>query len=238
MKTMPLPLATAIFAAASSLHADPLAITPATLPVATQQVAYAQTFTATGGSGSYSWSVVPWSYETAEPTYSAGANETPLWEGSQMKGNTACKLPFTFPYCGTQYDTIYVDSHGFLMFDPDYSSSDYAYKSYLSYGYTGLAVLWKNSAYASGWVDTSVDGQVSFRFVLTDQASTKIYTWAQAWRVRSASVSRCSTSPAIRPTPGRTRRRSIPTDGSASHTARMRATASLTTSPSASPSAT
>ncbi len=103
---------------------DDLAITPATLPVATQMVAYAQTFTASGGSGSYNWSVVPWTYETAEPTYSVGANETPLWEGSQMKGNTAYKLPFTFTYCGTQYDTIYVDSHGFLLFDPDYSSSD------------------------------------------------------------------------------------------------------------------
>ena len=146
---------------------DDLAITPATLPVATQMVAYAQTFTASGGSGSYNWSVVPWTCETAEPTYSVGANETPLWDGTAMKGNTAYKLPFTFPYCGTQYDTIYVDSHGFLMFDPNYSSSDYAHTSYLSYGYTGLAVLWKNYAEASGWVDTSVDGQVSFRFEMS-----------------------------------------------------------------------
>ena len=157
---------------------DGLAITPATLPVATQMVAYAQTFDATGGSGSYSWSIVPWSYETAEPTYSVGANETPLWEGSQMKGNTAYKLPFTFPYCGTQYDTIYVDSHGFLLFDPGYSSSDYAYTSYLSWGYTGLAVLWKNYAYASGWVDTSVEGQVSFRFEVFYESGDTTNTWA------------------------------------------------------------
>ena len=173
-----LALAAAMFAALTPAFADDLAITPATLPVATQMVAYAQTFTATGGEGSYSWSVVPWSYETAEPTYSVGANETPLWEGSQMKGNTAYKLPFTFPYCGTQYDTIYVDSHGFLMFDPDYSSSDYAYKSYLSYGYTGLAVLWKNYAYASGWVDTSVEGQVSFRFEMSYESGDTTNTWA------------------------------------------------------------
>ena len=170
--------AAALFAACLPVFADGLAITPATLPVATQMVAYAQTFTATGGEGSYSWSVVPWSYETAEPTYSVGANETPLWDGSQMKGNTAYKLPFTFPYCGTQYDTIYVDSHGFLMFDPNYSSSDYAYKSYLSYGYTGLAVLWKNYAYASGWVDTSVEGQVSFRFEMSYESGDTTNTWA------------------------------------------------------------
>jgi len=164
--------------AALSARADDLAIAPDVLPVATQMVAYAQTFTPSGGSGSYNWSVVPWTYETAEPTYSVGANETPLWDGSQMKGNTAYKLPFTFPYCGTQYDTIYLDSHGFLMFDPNYSSSDYAYKSYLSYGYTGLAVLWKNSAYASGWVDTSVEGQVSFRFEMSYESGDTTYTWA------------------------------------------------------------
>ena len=168
----------AVMSAILTARGDGLAITPATLPVATQMVYYAQAFTATGGSGSYNWSVVPWSCETAEPTYSVGANETPLWEGSQMKGNTAYKLPFTFPYCGTQYDTIYVDSHGFLMFDPNYSSSDYAYKSYLSYGYTGLAVLWKNYAYASGWVDTSVEGQVSFRFEMSYESGDTAYTWA------------------------------------------------------------
>ena len=59
-------------AALPSAYADDLSITPATLPDATQQVYYAQSFTATGGSGSYNWSVVPWSYETAEPTYSVG----------------------------------------------------------------------------------------------------------------------------------------------------------------------
>ena len=177
MKKMPLLLA-AMFAALTSAYADDLAITPATLPVATQMVAYAQTFTATGGEGSYSWSVVPWSYETAEPTYSVGANEVSLWDGTAMKGNTAYRLPFTFTYCGTQYDTIYVDSHGFLLFDPRNSSSDYAHTSYLSYGYTGLAVLWKNYASASGWADTSVAGQVSFRFEMSYESGDTTYTWA------------------------------------------------------------
>ena len=59
-------LAAAMFAALMSAFADGLSITPATLPVATQQVYYAQAFTASGGEGSYSWSVVPWSCETAE----------------------------------------------------------------------------------------------------------------------------------------------------------------------------
>ena len=44
---------------------DGLAITPTEMPVATQQVYYAQAFTASGGEGSYSWSVVPWTCETA-----------------------------------------------------------------------------------------------------------------------------------------------------------------------------
>ena len=71
----------AIWAAACAAlpaRADELAIAPDALPVATQMVAYAQTFAASGGSGSYNWSVVPWTCETAEPTYSVGANETPL----------------------------------------------------------------------------------------------------------------------------------------------------------------
>ena len=51
MKDKMLTILAAVFAALTPAMADGLAITPAEMPVATQMVAYAQTFAATGGSG-------------------------------------------------------------------------------------------------------------------------------------------------------------------------------------------
>ena len=63
--------------AALPLMADGLAITPTEIPAATQQVYYAQTFTASGASGGLSWSTVAWKVESAASTYAVGASETP-----------------------------------------------------------------------------------------------------------------------------------------------------------------
>ena len=68
MKNTMLLTIAAMFVAFMPSMADSLAITPIEIPVATQQVYYALAFTATGGSGNYNWSVVPWTCETAEPS--------------------------------------------------------------------------------------------------------------------------------------------------------------------------
>ncbi len=94
---------------------DGLSITPATLPDGMEQVAYKQTFTASGGLGSYSWYSVPWAMETAASTYAVGANETPLWDGAQsFSTNFAYRLPFPFPYRGVLRDTIWLNTRGLV----------------------------------------------------------------------------------------------------------------------------
>ena len=145
---------------------DGLAITPATLPDGMEQVAYKQTFTASGGSGSYSWYSVPWAMETAASTYAVGANETPLWEGAQsFSTNFAYRLPFPFPYRGVLRDTIWLNTRGwFYLEDGHEAPFYYPSNSSLGYGYNGIAALWTFSANVSGFVDTSVEGEVSFRF--------------------------------------------------------------------------
>ena len=103
--------------AALPLMADGLAITPTEIPAATQQVYYAQTFTASGASGGLSWSTVAWKVESAASTYAVGASETPLWDGAKtFYTNIVYTLPFAFPYRDQSFTNLYIRADGILFF--------------------------------------------------------------------------------------------------------------------------
>ena len=151
MKNKLLTILAAAFAAFTPAMADGLAITPATLSDGMEQVAYKQTFTASGGSGSYSWYSVPWSMETAASTYAVGANETPIWEGAQsFTTNFAYRLPFPFPYRGVLRDTIWLNTRGWFFLEGGHSAPFYyPSNSSLGNGYNGIAAIRRTSAASS-----------------------------------------------------------------------------------------
>ena len=79
-----------VASASITARGDGLAITPATVPNAMQQVYFEQSFTASGGSGSYdwdAWQVMPWTCTEEASAYAVGENETPLWDGAQSFTN-------------------------------------------------------------------------------------------------------------------------------------------------------
>ena len=160
-----LTLAAAMFAALTPAFADGLSITPAEIPVATQQVHYAQNFSATGASGGLSWSTVNWKVESAASTYAVGANDTPLWDGAQtFYTNIVYTLPFAFPYRDQSFTNLYISVGGILFFTSGRSAFDYSV-GYYYYLYNALVPFWMEEAEnVEGYVDTSVANEVSFRF--------------------------------------------------------------------------
>lgn len=161
-----LTLAAAMFAALTPAFAD-VAITPTEIPVATQQVHYAQNFSTTGasGAGGLSWSTVAWKVESAASTYAVGANDTPLWDGAQtFYTNIVYTLPFAFPYRDQSFTNLYISAGGILFFTSGRSAFDYSV-GYYYYLYNALVPFWMEEAEnVEGYVDTSVANEVSFRF--------------------------------------------------------------------------
>ena len=152
-----LTLAAAMFAALTSAFADDLAIAPSTISNAMQQVYFEQSFTATGGSGSYSydgWKVMPWTCAEEASSYAVGANETPLWDGAQSFNTNYCflayELPFSFPWRGGSYDQVRITTRGIIFLGEERGGQSYFYDwdpygSYLGKDYPVLAPLWTYS---------------------------------------------------------------------------------------------
>ena len=161
--------------AALPLMADGLAITPTEIPAATQQVYYAQTFTASGASGGLSWSTVAWKVESAASTYAVGASETPLWDGAKtFYTNIVYTLPFAFPYRDQSFTNLYIRADGILFFTRG-RNEYYSSVGNFDYLYNVLVPFWMEEAEnVEGYVDTSVANEVSFRFEASYTNSSEV----------------------------------------------------------------
>jgi M6 family metalloprotease-like protein len=134
---------------------------------------------AVGKSYSLQLSAVSPTPGTWQERYAANYGETDLgssqWaavgsaQGWQADDSTwSYALPFSFPFYGEIYDTVYVSSNGFLDFAP--VESDPANRiDYLRF-YQRIAPLWADLRTDTGgsddiYIDASVGGQVTIRWV-------------------------------------------------------------------------
>ena len=179
----------AVMSAILTARGDGLAITPTTISNAMQQVAFSQTFTATGEWGYIdydNWKVLPWVVKEEASTYAVGSNETRLWEGAEsFATNYVYNLPFDFPYCGRTINKIHLTTRGYIFLGNDFWSfySTTPSSTYLANGHDLLMPLWTQTEDVQGFVDTSVDGEVSFRFEANGYTNGNGETASCAYRV-------------------------------------------------------
>ena len=100
-------------------------ITTASLPPLVPAQPYQVQLEATGGKPPYSWSLQE--KFTREPSVGVMPmiTGTSIQSYKEFTSYTAVALPFSFPFYGKKYDTIYVNNYGFITFDSQYLPEPY-----------------------------------------------------------------------------------------------------------------
>jgi len=96
---------------------DQLKISNNELPVASTNKPYEYQFNAAGGSPPYKWNLVKNYQVNVVAGNLPGLNGTPLYFPDTIKSQVAQKLDFQFPFYDQKYDSVWVHTDGFLMFD-------------------------------------------------------------------------------------------------------------------------
>ncbi len=100
-----------------TLEFDKLLITTGSLPVAHTGEEYSQQLEAAGGNPPYSWELVRhYTEESVQGTVPAVSGEE-LQVSDTIHGRALCVLDFEFPFHGRTYDSIWVHTDGFILFD-------------------------------------------------------------------------------------------------------------------------
>ncbi|MEI6747880.1 MAG: T9SS type A sorting domain-containing protein [Bacteroidota bacterium] len=74
-------------------------------------------FTATGGYPPYSW-ILKHNYNETESSWQYNTDIGIILQPTNTtSGYAAVPLPFSFPFCGQRYDTLYMHVNGYLLFD-------------------------------------------------------------------------------------------------------------------------
>ena len=96
--------------------------TPSPLPPAAVSQPYSSTLAAAGGIGAYTWSAGGTNYTESQPaTGWLGGGTAQGWQGINESWSLA--LPFAFPFYGTSYNSVWIDSNGYLDFTTSAVSS-------------------------------------------------------------------------------------------------------------------
>ncbi|NOU46926.1 MAG: PKD domain-containing protein, partial [Bacteroidales bacterium] len=74
-------------------------------------------FSASGGFQPYSWSLKPFYTETESHANYSTSDGTMLEPTDDNAGFAAVPLPFSFPFFGQEYDTLYMHVNGYILFD-------------------------------------------------------------------------------------------------------------------------
>ncbi|NOU46328.1 MAG: PKD domain-containing protein [Bacteroidales bacterium] len=74
-------------------------------------------FTASGGFPPYSWSLNPFYTETESHANYSTSDGTMLEPTDDNAGFAEVPLPFSFPFFGQEYDTLYMHVNGYILFD-------------------------------------------------------------------------------------------------------------------------
>lgn len=83
-----------------------------------------------GGTPPYCWHLLP-AYEEEESIATVNSGGVFLTPGDWLYGNIMYPLPFSFPFYGSNYDTIYIHPDGFVMFDDTQNPWPYLYDEQL-----------------------------------------------------------------------------------------------------------
>ena len=152
---------------------EPLEITTSNLPVATNGVPYSVPLEAAGGVQPYTWSAATLSeYDETRQASSFSEVGTPKgWQKDDECWELA--LPFAFPFYGSTYSTVWVNSNGTLTFD-GYFTVLTPDSSVLSQ-HPMIAALWKDLDTRSGdiYVESSLES-VTIRWNGTYYNSTSV----------------------------------------------------------------
>ena len=122
---------------------DPLEITTSALSAATVGEPYVATLEASGGVAPYTWSVAISGYGESQQLNSFSLLGSD--QGQGWKDDDECwdlSLPFNFPFYGSAYSKVWVNSNGTLTFDGYFA--DYDSDSTVLSQHPMIAVLWKD----------------------------------------------------------------------------------------------
>ncbi len=110
----------------------------------------------------------------ASNLFTATGTAQPTWRSNN--NSFSYTLPFAFNFYGTSYTTVYVSTEGFLQFGDNNSSGDSANTAAKLLQFRRIAPVWDNLRTNNTgddiFVDTTVAGQVKFRWNATNEANT------------------------------------------------------------------
>ncbi|MFH1161280.1 MAG: T9SS type A sorting domain-containing protein [bacterium] len=114
-----------LLAATGTLLVDKPEITSEELPPVIPGETYTTQLQVQGGAPPYRWSIVePW-YKTASSSHYEPFTDQKLTMHSSGLPFATVALPFSFPFFGNQYDTIYVNQYGLIHFSPQHMPYPY-----------------------------------------------------------------------------------------------------------------
>ena len=131
------------------------------LPVAFVGEPYSESFSVTGGTEPYSWSMP--AYSVSRETNSFAATGTAQsWSGDDQSWSVS--IPFAFPFYGSTYSTIWVSDNGTICLDGECSRSSFDPDVFESRPM--IAPLWRdfNGNMQTVFVDDSVSGRLTIRW--------------------------------------------------------------------------
>ncbi|NTW23325.1 MAG: T9SS type A sorting domain-containing protein [Lentimicrobium sp.] len=116
----PLPLVNngkTIASVVAPTEVEPILIQPGGPVLVTPGIPLTKTFTATGGYPPYTWNLKHIYTESDGVESYATPAGNPVTPTNPATGFAAVPLPFSFPFYGNLYDTLYMHVNGYLMFD-------------------------------------------------------------------------------------------------------------------------
>jgi hypothetical protein len=96
---------------------DQLEISTGGLPVALTSEYFSQQMEASGGNPPYTWDLVRHYSVSSEPAIISGINDQQLLFPDTIQSLALQVIDFEFPFYGKNYDSLYIHTGGFIMFD-------------------------------------------------------------------------------------------------------------------------
>lgn len=111
---------TTYLSATGAVSFSPVEITTTSLPPCTPGQPWSAQLSAGGGKEPYQWALIEQYRRSPADSGFTGVDDIHLVEQSDEIPYAKVILPFSFPYFGKSYDTVYMNSRGMLQFTPDH----------------------------------------------------------------------------------------------------------------------
>jgi len=111
---------TTIVAATGTLSFEPPEILNDELPPITPAETYSVQFQAQHGEAPYSWAISQPYYRMVDDAQYEPFTDTQLFPQSDDKPFAVAELPFSFPFYGSHFDTVFINAYGMVQFTPEH----------------------------------------------------------------------------------------------------------------------